>query len=73
MTVLNVLNVKWPIKVSNERVYKITKLKPWSQKIQKQRLTTSVNLVATQTSSQTRCKYGLIITTKVEALDKLKL
>lgn len=36
---VNVLNVKWPKKVSNEMVYETTKLKPWSEKIKKQRLT----------------------------------
>ena len=36
---INVLNITWPKKISNENVYKIAKVKPWSQKIKKQKLT----------------------------------
>ena len=36
---INVLNVTWPKKVSNENVYKLTKVKPWSIKIRKQKAT----------------------------------
>ena len=36
---INVLNIKWPKKISNNEVYRISKLKPWTQKIRKQRLT----------------------------------
>ena len=36
---INVLNIAWPKKISNERVYQISKLQPWSEKIQKQKLT----------------------------------
>ena len=35
----NVLNITWPKKISNESVYKISKLQPWTQKIRKQKLT----------------------------------
>ena len=35
---INVLNVKWPRKMSNENVYKLSKIKPWSYKVKKQRL-----------------------------------
>ena len=36
---INVLNVKWPKKISSEKVYRISKVKPWSKRVQKQRLT----------------------------------
>ena len=35
---INVLSVKWPKKISNDETYRITKIKPWSIKIKKQRL-----------------------------------
>ena len=35
---INVLNIKWPKKMTNDRVYKISKIQSWSQKIRKQRL-----------------------------------
>lgn len=35
---INVLNIKWPKKISNENLYKATKIVPWSSKIKKQRL-----------------------------------
>ena len=36
---INVLNIRWPKKMSNDNVYKISKLEPWSKKIKKQKLT----------------------------------
>lgn len=35
---INVLNIRWPKKVSNENVYRISGITPWSRKIKKQRI-----------------------------------
>ena len=35
---INVLNIKWPKKMSNENIYKLSKIKTWTSKVKKQRL-----------------------------------
>ena len=37
------MNIKWPKKLSNEKVYGLTKTKPWSQIIRIQRFKTIVS------------------------------
>ena len=36
---INVLNIKWPKIIKNEEVYRKTKIRPWSQRIRKQKMT----------------------------------